>query len=162
DSSKQRCEEIDDRRRERAVEKRLSVAEVDEAFGSNAEEAEGEPDQEIDIGRPAFEAEFQFEGEELPEEGHRFGLRWCGLWSQGLKPDWCGGSNVRAKARTYLRNRNRNRNKSNGKSKSKSNGRSRSPAGMTTRKATARTKTEADPYGMTNKKSKNNGRAAAS
>ena len=34
------------------------------------EEAEGEPDSEVDVGRKALEAELELEGEELPEHGH--------------------------------------------------------------------------------------------
>jgi len=64
--------------------------------------------------------------------------------SQGLKPRFVGWVDVRAEARTYLRN--------NGNS----NGKSRFPAGMTTKRGNGKSNRRslapsAEPAGMTNK-----------
>jgi hypothetical protein len=43
-------------------------------IAGDAEELEGEPEQEVDVGGDALGAELELEGEELPELGHAAGL----------------------------------------------------------------------------------------
>ncbi len=55
-----------------AVEEDLAVGVADgtPALAGDVEEVEGEPAEEVDVGRETFEAEFEFEDEELPEHLH--------------------------------------------------------------------------------------------
>ena len=55
-----------------AVEEDLAVGVADgaQALAGDVKEVEGEPEQEVDVGRETFEAKLEFEGEELPEHLH--------------------------------------------------------------------------------------------
>src|SRR5471032_11343 len=55
-----------------AVEQHLAVGIADgaEALAGDVEEAEGEPDSEVNVGGEALEAELELECEELPEHSH--------------------------------------------------------------------------------------------
>src|SRR3984957_4944397 len=54
------------------IQKNLAIAVADgaEVFRGHAEERKREPEQEVDVGREALEAEPEFEGEELPKQRH--------------------------------------------------------------------------------------------
>src|ERR1017187_2067675 len=55
-----------------AVEQHLAVGVADgaEVLAGAVEEAEGEPDSEVNVGREALKPEFKLEGEEFPEHVH--------------------------------------------------------------------------------------------
>ena len=57
----------------------VTAADRAEVFGCDAEEREREPEQEVNVGGDALDAELELEGEELPKHGHSGVLSgwWC-------------------------------------------------------------------------------------